>query len=184
MEFEVQILFWFILFWIPIMVLTNYRFNSIIIFFETMQIMYALFAFLPSIEVSLQSYFKSYQYLSFGGRDFIYTFERIIFGKYIDLNKEDYNKLIYSFPDVPIVLIIFILMIVMQIKWRLLTMPNIRVKQFIMVWLFLSFQFLVLSAINNLILFYKFKDIFDILSILFSLFILLSIILFFSLMSN
>ena len=72
-----------------------------------MQIMYAIFAFLPSIGDDFQIYFKNYMFLSFGARDVWFFIKEIMFQNYYILTLENYNKVIYSFPEAAILIIIF-----------------------------------------------------------------------------
>ena len=140
-------------------------------FFESLQIMYVLFAFIPSIGADFQIYFKSFRYLSFASRDFIYELKRFILRDITEISKEDYKELLLSFPDIVIVLTIFSVLMIMQIKWRLCFISNIRFGSFILTWIFLSFQFLSLSLFNNIIQFYKIHDILGIISIIASIII-------------
>ena len=140
--------------------------------------MYALFAFLPSIGEDFNIYFKSFQYLSFGWRDFVYTLNRLIFNKFTDLNKEDYSTLLYAFPDTFLFLLILIIMVMLQSKWKFCSNLCDRICFFILKWIELSFQFLGLSILNNLFLFYKINSIYDLISIALWIILLTSIILY------
>ena len=139
--------------------------------FESLQIMYILFAFLPSIGTDFQTYFKSFQYLSFGVRDIFLWIKRLLIGEKTEISKEDYNELVFSFPDITIVLLVSLIIMIIQIKWRRWFISSIRISSFILTWIFLSFQFLSLSIFSNIRLFYKIHDMLGSISIISSIII-------------
>ena len=149
-EFEVYLLYWFIVIWIPISIFTKYRLNVITVFLEDIQIMYALFALLPSIGNDFRIYFESYVFMTFGVRDFIYGFQRAILFNFNHVSLEDYSKLIYAFPEVIFVLITFIILAILRNKWILIIL-KIYIIKFIMISTFLKLQFLYLTIFFNIL---------------------------------
>ena len=143
----------------------------IIMLFESLQIMYILFAFLPSIGTDFQTYFKSFQYLSFGGRDIFLWIKRLLIGEQTEISKENYNELVFSFPDITIILLASLTIMIIQFKWRRWAINNIRISSFIKTWIFLCLQFLSLSIFNNILLFHKIHDMLGAISILSSIII-------------
>ena len=177
-DFEVYLLFWFIIIWIPIWIFTSYRFNVIIMFLQSTQIMYALFAFLPSIGAEFQIYFKNYMFLSFGARDFWIFIKILIFESYDSRAIDDYDKVIYSFPEVIFIIILFIILNSRQNKWSFESKWKWRIKSLFFVWAFLIYQFLSISIFKNLITSFSFSSLTDTLSVLLSVILLIWGILF------
>ena len=166
-EFEVKLLFTFILFWIPIWLFTNYRFNVILTFIEGMQIMYIMFAFFPSISPSFKIYFENYNYLSFSVRDIITSFQKLIDSSYSTNNIKNYSKVLNIFPEAVVFLIIFLLVVLLLMKKKHICLFKIwRKSSLFSVWLFLIIKFLSLSIILNLWTFYEAKSLFDAASII------------------
>ena len=98
--------------------------------------------------------------------------------KYIDLNKEDYSTLFYAFPDTILFLLMLIIMFILRSKWKFCINLCDKMCSFIIKWIELSFQFLGLSMLSNLFLFYKINSIYDLISIGLWIILLTSIILY------
>ena len=170
-EFEAILLLGFLLLWIPILVWTNYRFNVILIFIDSMQLMYTIFAFLPSIGSSFQNYFSNYIYLSFSGRDFIKAFKQPFLQDYSTINKNSYNQIIYSYPETVIFLIIYILMVWFQSRYHSFIKRRLRQGSIFLIWLSFVFQFFWFSIICNIWMYNKPKSMLDIISLVFAIFL-------------
>ena len=160
------------------MIFTDYWSDTVIIFFESMQILYALFSFLPSIGQDFKIYLESFQYLSFGWRDVVYTLNRLMLDKYTDLNKEDYSTFLYAFPETILFLLVLVVMFMLQSKWKLWSNLCYKICSFILQWIRLSFLFLGLSILSNLFLFYKINSIYESISIALWIILLTSIMLY------
>ena len=173
--FEIYLLFWFLIIWIPVLLFTNYRLNCILIFIECLEILYLMFSFIPIIGDELRNYFRYFPFLSLNIQGCI----DMIRHDFIFEIKDSNSQFIEKYPELLIVLPVFLISLSCDLKLPDKLNKFFRNKSFFMIWIHLIIQLTTICAINNVIYSSKFISFLSISSFIWSLFFLFMIIIFY-----
>ena len=167
---EVICLLFFIIVWILLLLMTNYKFNMILMFLETLQIFYFLFKFVSFRDDQLQRYFDDFTFLSFNVQGAIATCKRLFIS---DSENFTLNDLLSFYPEIIPAFVLFLIFNAPRINWLILFKNIFRKSSFFMFWLYLTFQFIILAILRSLINVFISRTIVGILSMIASILFLI-----------
>ena len=138
---EVYLLFWFIIIWVIMILFTNYRINSILVFIESLEVMYLKFSFAPIVGDELKIYFSHLSFLSFNIQGCIDLFKN-------NFNGENNTQFVEKYPEFLIILPVFWIYLSWKLNLPYKLIKIFRNKWFFMIWIYLIIPFITIWAIK------------------------------------